>query len=249
MNSILRSTLKYLFRGTAFKRRLPGGTRIFVTTESQLAWLKPGRLAFDSELLRIVDEFILPNSIVWDIGANIGVFSFAAAAKGAKVLAIEADPVMVSLMLRSKALPSNKKLKLEVLSAAVSDRAGVSKLQFSPNGRAGNALVAVIDTQPGRKFSKESVLVPTVTLDKLLSLSNPSFVKIDVEGAELLVLQGASRLLENVRPTIYCECYKENATKTAAIFHRYRYKLFDGSSVAPRKQISLPEYNTLAVPE
>jgi len=81
---------------------LPQGAEIFVTTDSQLKYLRPGIAGLDAELLRFTDANVSEGMTVWDIGANVGVFCFGAAARGAHVLAIEPDPRMASLLLRRR---------------------------------------------------------------------------------------------------------------------------------------------------
>jgi FkbM family methyltransferase len=85
----------------------------------------------------MVREPVHPKMNVWDIGANVGLFSFAAAALGAQVLAVEADVWLASLIHRSTLL---NKLPVTVLPAAVSDRDGISCLYFSDDGRSSNSL-------------------------------------------------------------------------------------------------------------
>jgi len=55
---------------------------------------------------------------------------------------------------------------------------------------------------------KESIVLPCTTLEKLIESHNlpiPEFIKIDTQGSELDILQGASSILGNVN-IIYCEC-------------------------------------------
>jgi FkbM family methyltransferase len=85
----------------------------------------------------MVRELVRPEMTVWDIGANIGLFSFAAASVGARVLAVEADMWLANLIHRSVLL---NKLPVTVLPAAVSDHQGISRLHLSEQGRASNSL-------------------------------------------------------------------------------------------------------------
>jgi tRNA G37 N-methylase Trm5 len=52
----------------------------------------------------MVRELVRPGTTVWDIGANVGLFSFAAASLGAQVVAVEADIWLANLMQRSAQL-------------------------------------------------------------------------------------------------------------------------------------------------
>ena len=92
--------------------------------------------------------------------------------------------------------------------------------------------------------------VPTLTLDTLLDyFSYPTFLKIDVEGAEALVLKGAKRLLSEIRPTIYIEVGSEHDKAVTKILIESDYALFDGSlPIREQKPATSCAFNTIAVP-
>jgi FkbM family methyltransferase len=77
----------------------------------------------------MVRELVRREMTEWDIGANVGLFSFAAASLGAQVVAVEADIWLANLMQRSALL---NKLPVTVIPAAVSDQQGIFQaLPFS----------------------------------------------------------------------------------------------------------------------
>lgn len=245
MKEAIKAFARRFVAGRTLVRRLPvGGARLVVSPESQLKYLRPGRTGFDPVLLDWAERHVSPGMTVWDIGANVGVFAFAAAGRGARVLAVEADPWMATLLLRSRAL--NKQLQVDILAAAVADGPGVAPLQLASGGRAGNALASVAGQRLMFGKAMGEVQVPTLTLDALIDrFGPPDFVKIDVEGAELLVLEGAPRLLREVRPTVVIEVAGEVAADAAAYFTKAGYTLFDAESGAPADTCP---YNCLAVP-
>jgi hypothetical protein len=120
---------------------------------------------------------------------------------------------------------------------------------IAERGRAGNHLEAVPgSTQTGG--TREVRQVPAVTLDSLLERSTPQLVKIDVEGAELLCLRGAERLLREVRPVLICEVAEENADEAGAILHRHGYEMQDAAAPAEeRRPLERPVWNTVAFPQ
>lgn len=245
---MLRRIVEYAARGKVFKRKLPpkfGKTPLYVTPDSQLKYLSLWGDVFDNQLLKIAQTRIKENSIVWDIGANVGVFSFAAAniAKHGEVLAVEPDQWLISLIRRSMQLPQNRQLNLKSLSVAISDKNGVKNFYISKRGRALNQLETVRGLE--KKEARETMLVPTLTLDTLLeNFRPPTFIKIDVESAELPVLQGARKILTEIKPVLYIEVSENTKSAVTTLLCNHGYSLFSGKNMC---QISVCEFNTLAI--
>jgi FkbM family methyltransferase len=251
---LARTLLERLARGKKIRRRLPARfapTSLYISPDSQLKYLKPGENAFDAELLRLVDEHVREDSRVWDIGANVGVFTFGAASVALRgsTLAVEPDIWLAQLLRRSHRLRSNRRLNVTVLPAAISDRNGLATLLIARRGRASNALESAGGRSQAGGF-RDKITVPTLTLDTLLEFAPaPTFVKVDVEGAEASVLRGATRLLREIRPRIYIEVGSENNAEVATLLRANDYLLFDGSRAAGERQsMRACVFNTLALP-
>jgi FkbM family methyltransferase len=228
-----------------------GGAQLYVSPDAQLKYLKPGANAFDMDLLRLAQDHVKSDSVVWDVGANVGVFTFAAAglATQGRVFAIEADSWLVELIRRSCRLPANRALHITVLPAAVSATNGVAEFVIARRGRASNYLaVAGGWSQTGGE--RERTHVPTLTLDSLLdSFPTPTFLKIDVEGAEAMVLRGAVRLLNDVRPALYIEVGQENSEEVTGLLQASNYRLFDSTRpINGQQPLVRCVQDTLAVP-
>jgi len=194
---------------------------------------------------------VQPGDVLWDLGAKVGLFSFAAAARAGatgRVLAVEADQWLVSLLRRSASCQPASSAAVTVLSAAVSDRVGVAEFCIAKRGRCSNDLSGFGGSQTGGAREREWVL--TVTLDWLLGwFPAPAVLKIDIEGAEVLALRGGQRVLGEVRPRLRLEVYEENAGDVGDVLRRYGYRLFDAEArPEDRTPLSRPAYNTLALP-
>jgi len=244
---MLREILRSAVRGRVFRRHLPGefgSAVLYVAPDSQLHYLKPGKAWMDNELLDWAARFVRRDDVVWDIGANVGLFAAAAAGRGGRVLAVEPDPFLANCLLRTRAANS---LDLEILAAAVSDKPGVATLEIASGGRASNSLSTYAGKRGQFGASVGRVAVPTVTLDSLLELSSPVLIKIDVEGAELDVLAGAERVLREVRPRWLIEVGRTLRPAATRLLAAQGYVLYDALDIgAPIEEASA---NVLAVPQ
>lgn len=228
---MLRSLIERLMRNRRVKRHLPNGVSLYVSPDSQLKYLKK---RFDLDLSDMAERFVTASSVVWDVGANCGVMAFSAA-KARQILAIEADPFLAHLLQESSALNG---VPVMVVSAAAFSHPSLAEFSIARRGRASNYLTAASGrSQSGGERSR--IVVPTITLDSLLDqFEAPTFIKIDVEGAELEVLQGAARILKEARPIIYYEAGSQTTDACAKFFKSAGYKITKGA-----------EMNYLAEPE
>jgi FkbM family methyltransferase len=229
--SMLRSIAERFSRNTQLKRSLQVSNRsvsIYVSPDSQLKYLKR---TFDSDLVNLAISEVSVSDNVWDVGANCGVFAVAAAvqSKGGVVIAIEPDIWLAALIKRTAALNSNQDLKIRVVSIAISDSCSICEFEIAERGRASNAL-ATVGGRTSKGGTRGVDLVPCFDLDSLLSyLPAPKFIKIDIEGAELLAIKGASRILREVRPVFYIEIGDEVLESMQGIFSSANYSTFEVS--------------------
>jgi FkbM family methyltransferase len=239
---LLRTLAERATRGIVLKRRLPpefGGSVLHVAPEI-------GGLRYWRRNLFKVDSTLLAT------GANVGLFSFSAAAlAGADgyVLAVEADIEAAALLLRTnRGVDTRTNARVEVFCAAIHGDVGrrTETFDIAARARAANAIHGFGSSQSGG-FSG-SRTVPAFTLDELLEFfPPPKIVKIDVEGAEVVVLSGATRLLRDVRPTLAIEVDSENQREAGNILTAAGYDLFDGEK-ANWPEVSLPTWACIAIP-
>lgn len=147
-----------------------------------------------SPLGRLIKQTLSTNSLFIDIGANLGLYSLLAKAKGAQTIAFEPEPQHVKFL--------KKQDYVDTLHAVgLSDNAGSFNFHIHPENTGGSSLVntpgSTIITVPVDRFD---TLLDTITLpDNIL-------IKIDVEGNEDKTLLGFEKALKNNwRPRIYCE--------------------------------------------
>lgn len=238
----LSLALTRLGRNRMFPRRLPsdlGGAWFPASLEGGARYLKRDLHTVDPPLLRFATHYVSPECQVWDIGANVGLFSFVAAGLGAHVLSVEADTWLAANLQRAAARQS---LSLRVLPVAIDRCYGIKEFIIASASRSTNYLAETGgSTMTGGV--RERVFVPTVHLDSLLeNFEAPQVLKIDVEGAEVAVLEGGLDTLSH-RPVLFLEVSAENQHAVDMILRRFGYRYIDADTGLGADR---PAYNTIA---
>jgi FkbM family methyltransferase len=143
--------------------------------------------------------FVGEGDLVFDVGAHLGDRSVAFAALGARVVALEPQPLIARWLRRMV----RRRGGIEVRAEAVGARHGVERLAISPRTPTVSTMSdawrsSAGQANPGFRSVRwaRSIEVPVVTLDELIAeYGVPSFCKIDVEGWEAEALSGLTRPL------------------------------------------------------
>jgi FkbM family methyltransferase len=148
---------------------------------------------------------------VWDVGANVGLYSVLTAQRAAGVVAFEPVPSTVKRLQANLAL--NEITNVQVVNAALGDAPGQVEMAMDTNGAGGNHLV---------RAGAGGVAVAVTTGDLVASESGlPDIMKVDVEGFEPEVVQGAWETLRARRPLLMLEV---NATTMLDEAERARWQ-------------------------
>lgn len=252
---MLRPWVESATRQTSFRRHLPaefGGAPIRVSPGAGLRYLFRPMSAIDAPLFELIRGFVRRGQTVWDVGANLGLFAFAAAHRAGSsgcVIALEPDAWLLQLLRRSETLQPESSAPVQIVPAAVASSCGLRTFNIARRSRATNFLSGYGSTQTGGVSERHTVV--TVTLDWLAQrLPRPDLIKIDVEGAELEVLQGAREVLRSARPVLLCEVCAEQSAAVTALLHELGYRIYDGDvAAADRKRLDAAPWNTVALPE
>jgi FkbM family methyltransferase len=151
--------------------------------------------------LRDFGVAIREGMVVYDVGANVGIYSLLASTRvgaAGKVYAFE--PLERNAQYLRRHMKLNGVQNCVVLQTAVCNEEGTRR--FSG---------ASWDSHMGRLSPGGEILVPSITLDNCIygekGLPPPDVLKIDVEGAELEALEGAGKALTEFHPTIFLEIH------------------------------------------
>jgi FkbM family methyltransferase len=160
----------------------------------------------EEHVLRWIADTLRPGDVFFDVGAHQGWMSMVAARQTrntGRVIAFEPSPPLAALLSYHKRI--NRLSQIEVIEKAVSysDATGIAfNLVGNGNAFMNSLLGTHVEDSSGRSVS--AIEVETITLDTFSRLSGltPRLIKIDTEGSELWVCQGAKELLALTHPVL-----------------------------------------------
>lgn len=175
---------------------------------------------YEFEKQEAIKNNIRPGMVVIDVGANAGFYTLAFSrlvGKAGQVWAFEPFAENARNILQHIGL--NKLQNVTFVQAAVTDRNSMIGFKMANN----NASGFVTD-------SSKDYMVPTVSLDELILngvMPKPDLIKIDVEGAESLVLEGAKKLLSRNEVILFVALHgKEQKRLCQNILRLLGYEIF-----------------------
>ncbi len=168
---------------------------------------------FEEAEIRFFRSYLKPGDQVLDVGANIGLFSLIASesvTSSGKVFAFEPSPQTYAWLKEN--IDANVLQNVETNKLALSDRNG--NIDFFVSAEGFDAFNSIIRPSKGDNYKKESV--PTLTLDEFLRSKQLAgkirFIKIDVEGFEIPLLEGGREELSSAQaPDLIVEFTESNA--------------------------------------
>jgi FkbM family methyltransferase len=164
----------------------------------------------EPEVQAALDMLLRPGMTVYDIGANVGFHAISAARRvgaDAKVVCFEALPDNAKQIEYNAS--SNQFKNIQVVVTALGNSEGEAAFWTSKQPTWGK--LASVGKKPD-KFAKE-IKVRLRRLDSVvdeLKLPPPALIKMDVEGSEIDVLEGARQTLERYRPIVLIEAHGTN---------------------------------------
>ena len=164
-----------------------------------------------------MSKVVKPGDGVLDVGANIGYWSTALSAQVGplgRVYAFEPSPISLEYLRKNIAINDCGNVTVFPVGLSNEDKTGRFRLSKAHTGS------SRLDDDRSKK--DDSIEIKVVALDSIrgsLDLDKISFIKIDVEGGEVKILEGAKKLLSHISPIILLECnsslYKESGVSLA----------------------------------
>lgn len=181
---------------------------------------------YEFEMLRDMADRVSSDDLILDIGANIGNHTlYLAAVVGCRVHAFEPNTALCNAM-RASVMRNSLESKVTIHNVGVGKEA--AKAHFDHVNESNLAAQALVMGSAG------SEVIDVVKLDDIDFEQSISAIKIDVEGMELSVLQGAVKLIKKDAPVLYVESLLEQDFKEV---HRwlssYGYSYWDTFNATP----------------
>lgn len=170
------------------------------TIKSRLDRLSPSKARLRRDMIRFYSQFVPPDRTVFDVGANLGSRCDVFLALGAKVIAVEPQPMCQEVLTRL----FGRNPRFTLVPKALGDAPGEARMYLADTSGLSTLSKDWIEktTRSGRFAGHDwsrTITVPITTMDTLIAEHGlPAFCKIDVEGFELSVLKGLSTPIQAV---------------------------------------------------
>src|SRR2546428_819278 len=150
----------------------------------------------------LLPRFVTSTDVSWDIGANVGMYTVPLARLTASVHAFE--PIGHNRRILEKVVARTGLTNVTILPVAISDRAATARMSIPVTGFYGGYYLAALD-------EGGNLEVRTDSIDGLIAqgFPAPTFIKCDVEGAELRVVNGARALIARAHPAWLLETFDD----------------------------------------
>lgn len=186
---------------------LPNGLTLCINPLLHAHVAKDGVLVYEDHVLNAIRDCLNRGDAFYDIGANVGVFSFVAASDVGKEGVVHAfEPEENNLVCFRRSLANAGVDNLVLHESAIGPEDG--SMTFDRRGGAFSGRLV----ESGSRVEGDSVTVEVRSVDSLVreGAAPPALVKIDVEGGEGGVLEGMRETLKMHAPVVLCELHSFN---------------------------------------
>jgi FkbM family methyltransferase len=189
----------------------------------------------EPEVQQALGELVKPGQTVYDVGANIGFFTILCSrlvGPQGRVYAFE--PIPQNLVTLRHNIELNGLTNVVIVEKALSSSTGTAEMFVSPWSAFHSLNVDGATKQDNHGSEAGEISVETVTLDEFVQgddVRTPDLLKIDVEGAELIVVEGMRETLRSAQPLLLCELHDTKLGYEAFVDSiDYRARVIDGDS-------------------
>lgn len=209
--------LKYLLKAKLFKTKWNNKGifpyyqhKVYFPKDSIIFQRAISERIYEHENITIINALIKDNTTVFDVGANIGLMALPMLSTHKNIHVISVEPSPNSFPFLSKTQQNSMfKDRWSLINKAASNKMGRIKFQLAKQEY--SAYESILDTN--RTEFLNTIEVDCTTIDTIWEEQEKpkvSFIKMDIEGADLLALRGACNCIKQYKPIILMEWNKTN---------------------------------------
>lgn len=219
------------------------GAKVYFPPHSYAASCVLNTGSYEHDITTVLRAAVRPDSFVFDVGANIGLSALPLLrdVPSVQVVSFEASPGVYEYLKRTHA-GSPYRANWHLVNAAATSRHGQT-ISFTVHQASGDVYDGIRPT--GRAAVAHTVDVPATTIDhEWLARGRPpvSLIKVDTEGAEIQVLEGAAECIRTCCPAVVTEwCPKNFAAYGCgpeAMFDLARHYGYDLYAIPPMSRVT-----------
>jgi len=177
---------------------LKSGAKIRIYTHDVIGQAIYAKGAFEPDLFDFLSNFLKSGMVILDLGANIGQYTILAAQRVGPNGSVHSFEPCTRMFeeLKFNIMLNNLEKLCTLNKIAISDKQGTAFLSTYKPGAEVYSSIGNHKRKEAKALGHEEVKTETIdNYRKVNNIKNVDFMKIDVEGAELLVLHGAKQLL------------------------------------------------------
>lgn len=201
-----------LFKGVVMKVKIHNDINLMLHVDD---WLQQ-QLYFFGEYekaeLKMLEKFLMSDSVFIDIGANLGLYSlYASSLMGENGTVVCFEPFSTNYRLLKQNISLNSNLNIRAENMAIGETDGLINLYYDEKDRN----LGMVSSDMTEYTHSEAV--KAVSLDSYLngkSFEKIDFIKIDIEGHEYAALLGMKNTLARFHPTLLIEILEEDKPKS-----------------------------------
>ena len=211
---------------------------------------------YEKEAVKLWFELIKLDSVVVDVGSNIGYYSLLAASKATTGHIYAFEPVSFLQEAIKKNISLNHLSNISVYPFAVSAQKKEAVVYVSAEDNLGMS-----GLHPPENFSGKTENVSTISLDEWKqsnAIKKIDFIKIDVEGSEMNVLLGMQSILLKDKPVVFIEIIQKNLSQfgisiedvyTFINSFNYKTNIITSKGIIEFKERDIEGYSILLTPQ
>lgn len=218
-NKIINISIKsgdsfYKIKASNLKKN-QGGRSLIIFKEASDGFLQYGH--------NLLDE----SDVVIDGGANQGIYSCLISKNiGETGQVISIEPLETPLKMLTENIKINNFKNIKIVKCGLSNKNIFGKIYYNRN-EFGQATILPNPTNLTNDTEYQLIKLQTIdTLVKRLKLNKINFIKLDLQNAELIALEGAVKTIKNFKPGFYLECNQKKFNEIKNKLNKYKYSSY-----------------------